>query len=170
MTVEEAIKTAIEYETRIRDLYLEALEAATDENGKRIFKLMADEEQHHLDYLHKQLVAWQASEELTVEELKTALPSRKKIEASTAKLEAEMNEADYGAEIKMLQKALEAEKVTSGFYRKMVAELPGDAQKMFARFLEIEEGHLALVQAELDSVSKTGFWFGMQEFDLYGGN
>lgn len=170
MTVEQAIKTAIEYETRVRDLYLEALETATDDNGKRIFKLMASEEQHHLDYLYEKLAKQQASGELTIEGLKTALPSKERITESAARLKAEMSEADYGAEIKMLEKALKAEKITSGFYRKMVSELSGPAQKMFARFLEIEEGHLALVQAELDSVSKSGFWFGMQEFDLYGGD
>jgi len=170
MTVEEAIKTAIEYETRVRDVYLEALTKATDDNGKRIFQLMAAEEQHHLDYLYKRLAAWQASGELTVENLRTALPPRGKILEGAKKMQTEMSAADHGVEVNMLKQALEAEKVTSDFYRKMVSKLPGEAQKMFAAFLEIEEGHLALVQAELDSVSKSGFWLGMQEFDLYGGD
>lgn len=168
MTVEEAIKNAIEYETKVRDVYLEALDKATDENGKRIFKLMASEEQHHLDILYATLAKWQASGELTIEGLRTALPSKERIIEGTQKMQAKVSEADYGAEINMLQKALEAEKVTASFYKKMVEELPGEAQKMFAQFVEIEEGHLALVQAELDSVSQSGFWFGVQEFDLYG--
>jgi rubrerythrin len=168
MTVEEAIKTAIEYETKVRDVYLEALEKASDENGKRIFKLMADEEQYHLDYLYSTLAKLQASGELTIEGLRTALPSKERIIEGTQKMQAKVSEADYGVEINMLEKALEAEKVTASFYRKMVAELPGEAQGMFTQFVEIEEGHLALVQAELDSVAHNGFWFGMQEFDLYG--
>jgi rubrerythrin len=168
MTVDEAIKTAIEYETRVRDVYEEALSKATDENGKRIFKLMAAEEQHHLDILYATLAKLQASGELTIEGLRTALPSKKRIIEGTQKMQAKVSEADYGAEINMLQKALEAEKVTASFYKKMVEELPGEAQEMFAQFVEIEEGHLALVQAELDSVSQSGFWFGVQEFDLYG--
>jgi len=168
MTVEEAIKTAIEYETRVRDVYQEAVEKATDEKGRRIFKLLASEEQHHLDYLYAKLATCQTSGKLTIEGLRTALPSKERIIEGTKAMQAEMTEADYGAEINMLKKALEAEKVTASFYKKMVEKLPGDAQKMFARFVEIEEGHLALVQAELDSVSKSGFWFGIQEFDLYG--
>lgn len=168
MTVEEAIKTAIEYETKVRDVYLEALDKATDENGKRIFKLMAAEEQHHLDILYATLAKLQASGELTIEGLRTALPSKERIIEGTQKMQARVSEADYGAEINMLQKALEAEKVTASFYKKMVEELPGEAQKMFAQFMAIEEGHLALVQAELDSVAHNGFWFGVQEFDLYG--
>lgn len=168
MTVEEAIKTAIEYETKVRDVYLEALDKATDENGRRIFKLMAAEEQHHLDILYATLAKLQASGELTIEGLRTALPSKERIIEGTQKMQAKVSEADYGAEVNMLQKALEAEKVTFAFYRKMVEELPGEAQEMFAQFVEIEEGHLALVQAELDSVAHNGFWFGVQEFDLYG--
>jgi rubrerythrin len=168
MTVEEAIKTAIEYETKVRDVYLEALGKASDENGKRIFKLMADEEQHHLDFLYAQLAKWQASEKLSIQYLRTALPSKEKIIQGTKEMKAEVSKKDYGAEVNMLEKAVEAEKVTADFYKRMVSELPGDAQKMFAQFVEIEEGHLALVQAELDSVAHSGFWFGMQEFDLYG--
>ena len=34
--------------------------------------------------------------------------------------------------------------------------------------LEIEEGHVAIVQAELDSLQGMGFWFDMQEFNLEG--
>ncbi|NLI97944.1 hypothetical protein GX441_04710 [bacterium] len=168
MTVEEAIKTAIEYETKVRDLYNEALSKATDPDGKRIFSLMASEEQHHLDYLYAKLAKWQASGELTIEGLRTALPSRKRIEEGAKAMQAQVSKRDYGEEINMLEEALEAEKVTSAFYRKMVSELAGEAQKMFAHFVEIEEGHLALVQAELDSVGRMSYWFGLREFDLYG--
>jgi hypothetical protein len=33
-------------------------------------------------------------------------------------------------------------------------------------FLEIEDGHLAIVQAQLDSVQGMGFWFDIAEFRL----
>ena len=44
MTIEEAIKTAIEYEKRVRDVYVEALDDATNPTARRVFQLMADEE------------------------------------------------------------------------------------------------------------------------------
>jgi rubrerythrin len=69
-------------------------------------------------------------------------------------------------EVEHLKRALAAEKETSAFYRKMVAEMPEERRQLFARFLEIEEGHVAIVEAELDAVSGFGFWFGMKEFDL----
>ena len=48
----------------------------------------------------------------------------------------------------------------------MISESDGDTRKMFSRFLEIENGHIAAVQAELDYVMNTGYWFGFKEFDM----
>jgi hypothetical protein len=50
----------------------------------------------------------------------------------------------------------------------MVKELPQEARPLFSRFLEIEEGHLAIVQAQLDLALGTGFWFDSQEFTIGG--
>lgn len=55
---------------------------------------------------------------------------------------------------------------TSGFYKKMVDEMSDDAQRMFGRFLDIEAGHIAAVQAELDYLSRTGYWLDFKEFDM----
>jgi rubrerythrin len=73
---------------------------------------------------------------------------------------------DHGTELKMLGKALEAERKTSSFYRKMAAELPAEGQKLFQRFVEIEEGHVAIVQAEMDAVTGNGAWFDVLEIKL----
>jgi hypothetical protein len=40
---------------------------------------------------------------------------------------------------------------------------------MFQRFPEIEDGHNAIVQAELDSVQGLGYWFDVEEFKLEAG-
>ena len=58
MTMEEAIKTAIEFETQVRDVYRGAMEDITDPVGKRIFRVLAGEEQNHLDYLQSKLSEW----------------------------------------------------------------------------------------------------------------
>jgi len=55
MTIEEAIKTAIEFETQVRQVYRNAAEGASDPVGKRIFKVLAEEEQGHLEYLRSKL-------------------------------------------------------------------------------------------------------------------
>ena len=48
----------------------------------------------------------------------------------------------------------------------MVRELPEEGKQLFAPFVEIEEGHLAIVRAEIDYLSKTGYWFDFKEFDM----
>jgi rubrerythrin len=169
VTVEEAIKTAIDFETRVRDTYIEAMKHAVDQVGKRVFKLLASEEQEHLDYLGARLDEWQRTGKITVESLATSIPSEKIIRDEVSKLKTHVGEPVRGSELKQLQKAREVEIETSNFYKKMVEELSDEGQVMFARFVEIEEGHLALVQAEIDAVSGLGFWFDIAEFDLEAG-
>jgi len=65
----------------------------------------------------------------------------------------------------MLRKALKLEQETSKFYARMVAEM-GEDGKLFARFLEIEEGHQSIVQAEIDYLEKSGHFFDFQEFTM----
>ena len=66
----------------------------------------------------------------------------------------------------MLEKAIEVERETSNFYKKMVDETGEEGKAFFSRFVEIEEGHLAIVQAELESLQGNGFGFDMPEFKL----
>jgi len=71
--------------------------------------------------------------------------------------------------LELLNDALKVEVETYDYYRMMVEELQGEARELFHRFLEIEEGHQTIVQAEIDSVNRLGFWFDFQEFDLGAG-
>jgi rubrerythrin len=134
-----------------------------------MFKLLASEEQQHVDYLKARLDEWQRTGKITVERLATSIPSDKAIKDQVGKLKTHVGEPVRGSELKQLQRAREVEMETSNFYKRMVEELSNEGQVMFARFVEIEEGHLALVQAEIDAVSGLGFWFDMAEFDLEAG-
>ena len=166
MTITEAISTAIEYEVKVRDVYVDARKQATNDVGRRVFGFLAKEEQGHVDYLHGKLKELEDTGSVTSDDLTTALPSVQVIKEGVAVLENRLAAEDRGDEMKMLKKALQVEVETSNFYKRMVSELEPEGQRFFARFLEIEEGHLTLVQAELDCVSGTGFWFDMQEFSL----
>jgi rubrerythrin len=173
MDLEEAIKTAIEYETLVMKVYDEALSTATDKVGKRIFQVLAEEEKRHLEYLNSRLVEWEDTGEIIIEELDTFIPSKMKIdkEANKLQLKLQPKESDKkfkDTQLKMLKKALEVEEETSNFYKKMVSELSSTGQELFMRFVEIEEGHKAIVQAEIDSVTGIGYWFDMPEFNLSG--
>jgi len=168
MTIEEAIQTAIEYETNVKDVYTSAMTEAKDPVGKRVFKILGDEEQGHLDYLHHKLDELKNTGEVTPETLETCVPSMAVIERGISQLESQMSGEDKGNEIKMLEKALKVEEETSNFYKKMVAELPTKGQDFFKRFVEIEEGHMLIVQAEIDCLKGTGYWFDFKEFSLEG--
>jgi rubrerythrin len=170
MNLEQAIRTAIEYEGKVHKTYAEALDQATDEVGRRVFTTLRDEEKGHLKYLRDRLEEWRATGTITVERLDTAIPSRSVIEAGVKRLKERVVQQtrSRAAEVDLLQRALQVEVETSTFYREMVRTLDREGQQLFARFVEIEEGHQAIVQAELDCVSGLGFWFDTREFTLEG--
>ena len=119
-----------------------------------------------MDYLVSRLEIWQETGKLAVEKLESTIPSRETITRELGRLEKRMSRDDRKDEKQMLSKALKVEVETSNFYQKMVDEMSGEIQQMFARFLEIEDEHINAVQAELDYISKTGYWFDFKEFDM----
>ncbi len=168
MTIEEAIRTAIEYETKVRDCYRDAIAATVGSAGQGFFRLMADEEQEHVDFLVARLKEWKETGAVRGAELTSTVPDRDAIAGGIATMKEGLASAESGAELDSLRKAREVEEATSAFYAKVVAELPGEQRAMFARFLEIERGHLALVRAQIDELTGTGYWFDIQEFNLEG--
>jgi rubrerythrin len=171
MNLEEAITTALDYEGKVYRTYREAMERSTDEVGRRVFKTLCDEEKGHLDYLRQRLDEWRNTGTVTVEELDTALPDIPAIHEGVQRLRervAGKPTSKIGTELEMLRRALQVETETSAFYQQMVRSLDADGKRLFERFVEIEEGHKAIVQAEIDCVSGTGFWFDTKEFDLSG--
>jgi Uncharacterized conserved protein len=168
MTIEEAIKTALVYEKKVQATYEAAAKRAEDGTAKKVFLTLAEEEQGHVTYLESRLLEWQREGHLSDEKLRTVLPSTERIKTGVKRLRSQVaqRKGNHAAELDSLRQALAAEDETSTFYRRMVSELPAEGQQLFARFLEIEDGHAAVVQAEMDSVNQTGFWFDLKEFDL----
>lgn len=166
MRLEQAIKTAMDVEVKIRDLYRQAHDDCKDSAGKRFFAMLRDDEQYHHDYLNDRLTEVKQGGEMIYKVLDTNVPTSDEIASCLNDAEQKMAVEDRGVIQQMLSNALQVEVRTSEFYRKMVSESDGVSQKMFARFLEIEDGHIAAVQAELDYVMNTGYWFDIKEFDM----
>ena len=143
MTLEQAIKTAIEYETKVRNVYLDNVSNIADEAGRRVFEVLGNEEQGHIDYLNSRLVEWQNTGAVSLSSLDSVVPDCDIVEAGVKKLDDHISNRDYGTEREMLKKALALEEETSAFYSSLVDELGNDG-KLFARFMEIEKGHLRL--------------------------
>ena len=169
--LDDALVKALEYERKVRDVYRSAVEQAEDSVGRKVFEVLADEEQGHVDYLEYKLAHLRETGELTCSEIESKLPDHQTIEQGIEKLKKELDRRSEVRPIEeeLLRRALVVEEETSDFYKKMVDELPKEGRDFFFPFLTIEEGHVAIVQAELDSVTQMGFWFDIQEFDLESG-
>ena len=166
MNIEDAIKTAIEYESRVCDLYREAELEMQGETSSRLVKAIYTDEKFHVEYLKEKLRKYLEDGSIVKDEIISKLPSKEEIEREIHKLKTNMTERTLGDNKKILSKLLKAEIETSRFYRKMVDALPDEGKGLFSRFLEIEDAHIALVQAELDYYGNTGFWFDNKEVDM----
>ncbi len=165
MRLDEAILTAIEYETRVRDHYLMSAERIRNKAGRRIFELLANEEQGHIDYLLACLGTWRRDGSVGTFSLFPTAPSAAELRKALVPVAGRQPSEVLDDERQVLDVALNLERETSEYYRRLVGRLQGPAQQMFARFLEIEEGHVAIVQAEIDYLSDNGFWFDFSEFN-----
>jgi rubrerythrin len=168
MNLKEAITIALDFERKVRDHYFRFAKAIEDPQGRKVFEKLGAEEQGHVDYLEYCYSEWQKSGKVPSIQLKTVLPKGKKwIKEAQNKLQARPGKRTAAAtEIEALKQALEFEKQADGFYRKFIAELPEGDRAMFTKFIEIEDGHLELVQAQLDNLQGNGFWFDTMEFRL----
>ncbi len=159
---------AMEYERKIRDLYGEAARQAASPEVKRFFQMLSDDEQRHFDYLTEQLGGWETSRTLKLKPIHSIVPVMGDVEKQTLPVKKELAEEDRGDVKQALSKALKAEVETSDFYRRLTEEFSDDAKELFAGFLAIEENHVAAVQAELDYLNKSGYFFDVREFDMEG--
>ena len=168
MKLDNAIRTALEYEAGVQKAYREAMDKTSDEAGKRVFRALGDEEMGHIQYLKERLDEWQKTGKINVKKLGTSIPTREVINKSLQDLRKTVKPkaTKLILELELLKKALETERKTSLFYKKMVSTLDGEGQQLFRRFVEIEEGHEAIVQAEIDCVSSSGIFMDTLEFGL----
>jgi rubrerythrin len=168
MKLDNAIRMALEYENGVHKAYSEAIKKVSSPPAKRIFEVLASEEMGHINYLQERLEEWQSTGKIKVKKLGTSIPTREVINQSLEDLRKTVKpkRTKLITELELLKKALNAEVKTSKFYKEMVSKLDGEGQRLFARFVEIEQGHEAIVQAQIDSVSGLGVFLDTLEFGL----
>jgi rubrerythrin len=169
MTIDEAIKAALQCEGRVVAVYRDAVDRCQDPIGKQIFKALNEDEISHVYFLEEKLDELRETGHIQPKTLATVVPSYEKIEAAIKAFRAEAATPMAETELKLLRRALAIEVETSELYQRLVRELPAEERGLFERFVEIEEGHKAIVQAEIDSISGSGFWFDVPEFRLEAG-
>lgn len=162
-----ALKTAVQVENNGLLTYLKFARKTRDEFGKNMFIQLALDEFEHRRILEEQLEKLQKGKpceklEIPQSELEQLLP---KIKEKDLKTKGEAGLQDLEA----LNIALELERKAAGFFEEKARLVEDEAAKdLFLRLAKWENVHFNIIQAEIDTINKTGFWFGMAEFRMDG--
>jgi rubrerythrin len=171
MNLQEAIAVAIDFEVKVRDHYLKGTREVKDESGKKFFETLAKEEQGHVSYLAHALSEWKSTGRVPNAPIPSVVPQGVDWVESAKKRLAAMPFVRQASEreLENIKAALALEQEATRFYRSLVAQMPEQDRPLFEGFLSGEDGHLALVQAQLNSVQGLGVYFDMMEFSLEAG-
>ncbi len=161
------LKTAIEVESNGLITYLEFARKTRDVSGKDMFvRLSMDEHEHRMileNVLHKLL----DGEALGI--IKIPVSEIEKVAPKIREKQYKTRGEGGLAETEALEIALDLEKKAAEFFSEKSKEVGNpEAKAMFLRLAEWENVHYDILQAELDSINKTGFWFDIPEFRLDG--
>ena len=165
MKLEEALKTAIEMEENVQAFYEKNASTFKSKIASKIFKTLAEEEQGHVDYLKRRQAKWLENGEIETETLNTIVPNKDLIQNKLQELSKINDKADVASEVEVFKQAQKLELEIAAFYKQMVQELPAPDRLLFEGFLQIEDCHEAIIQAEISSAIGSGIWFDFMEFD-----
>lgn len=162
----DAIKMAVELESKGRKFYMEAAAKTLNETGKRIFNMLADEEQLHLATFKRMLDRSQSYSGWR--ELVKDYPEKSEIPVFGDKARQSLRKAQTD-ELQALRLAMKQEKDAISFFGDIVMMATDEDTKNIFEFIKEQEiYHYDLLQAEYDNITKTGFWFDSAEFRMDG--
>jgi rubrerythrin len=161
----KALEIALNTEKVGLKTYIDFGYRTKDESGKNMFIRLAADEFEHMTILEKQRESIQEKkcwitvklEKSEIEKLTPALKEKVKKVKGTEGLD----------QMSALRTALDMEDRAIKFYREQ-AQISMDpkAKDMYERLVKMEHAHYELIQAEIDYIEKTGFWFNLREFSL----
>ncbi|HJX14236.1 MAG TPA: ferritin family protein [Candidatus Deferrimicrobiaceae bacterium] len=148
--------------------YIKFAKAVKDPKAKNVLINLADDEVGHMTKLEKHLLNLLKGQPWL-------LPKAEEIEAvaavfsSSAYPDLDIREKDLKKvdEIRILGIAVQREIVANKYYLDLAAQTKSaGAKEMFLALAKEEELHMKILQAEIDSIGQSGFWFDMQEFTM----
>ncbi|KYK34447.1 MAG: ferritin family protein [Theionarchaea archaeon] len=139
------LATALELERKGFTFYSEAAKKTENETGKKMFSQLAKEEEEHIGKIKKMFSNLYPQN------------NHKEIPLFNAEI------SEYSGEIDAIRIGIDMEKKSIEFYKNRAK---GNLKSLFNELIEFEKEHLELLQAELDYVQKTGFWFDYFESSL----
>ncbi|UCG39414.1 MAG: ferritin family protein [bacterium] len=162
----EALQIALDTEKKGYRFYKIAAMSSKDPKGREVFEHLAKDEIEHMGVfatLYESLTndePW-----MTYEEAAARFGETPREEIIFPEVPEEPQE-DFD-DLKALEEALEFEKKAVRFYTERAAQAEdGKAEAFYRKLVEIEESHVMIIQAEIDSLSGTGIWLGYQEISL----
>jgi rubrerythrin len=162
-----AIQTAIDLEKEGMQFYKMAEENTQDKMGRKMFNFLALEEVNHMKIFSEIFDDITGSKEWR----KIVREDDQRIKNSPIikKLKESYENNKEKGEIEALSIAMELERRAIDFFKD--AEIKSKDKKSKDAFAKIhleEETHYDLLQAQLDSVNNSGFWFDVAEFKMDG--
>lgn len=162
----EALKLAMEREKGANKFYREAAETTRDPSGKKTFKWLAKEEGRHLAKLGQQFRSV-VGDHKWLEWKRRATPIEKSELPPVSEAVGEMKVG--AAEKDALRQAIESEKQSKAFYKQAAESTPDlHGKAMFNALAKEEEGHLALLEEELEWITRSRQYFTLHRFRLPG--
>ena len=160
-----ALAAAIEAEKQSLRNYLEFAWNTRDSSGKQMFVRLATDEFEHMRLLEAQQAGLARSAQWQPVTIEATVLERLAPRLSDKSLRIRGSEGQN--QLSALNTALDLERSARTFYEEQNRKAEAEpARAMFARLAEMEAAHYALLQAEIDNIQQTGFWFGLREFTL----
>lgn len=159
------LQVAIHAEKKALHNYLEYAHHSQNLTGKETFIRLARDEWQHMDILEQELA--RVKEGLRFKKVSIPISPVEETVSSidhdsvTTREEGEKNEIDD------LALAQQSEKKAMAFYQAKAKEVEDPAAKVILlRLADMESAHYQILQAEMDAISKTGFWMGFREISF----
>jgi rubrerythrin len=161
----KVLRGANESEKEALLTYLKFARQTKDIGGKNMFIRLATDEFGHMILLDNQITnviaqkGWQ-SIEIDRSAVEPLLPKISQKDIQT------MGKAN-ATELSALETARALEQRAIDYYSANAKNtaLP-EIQTTFKRLAEMEEAHYTMIQAEIDNIKKTGFWFDTMEYSV----
>ena len=164
--VAQAIETAIQMEKEGQAFFHQAAEKTNNKLGKAMFERLAAEEITHMETFRKMFDSMSNTEDWHA--VSTQLRSISKPPVFSDAKNKMKAEREPG-EVEALRQAMEIERNAIEFFKDAKSKTDDETVKeIFEKIRQEEEYHHALLQAQYDSVTNSGYWLDTAEFHMDG--
>ena len=163
----QAIKTAIQMEEEGHAFYMKAAAETQNEMGKKMFQQLAKDELEHKQTFSAMFD--KVADPATWRKLVASTRGIKELPAFRELSKEQKRSKGMADDANVLRIGMDTEDKSIKHYQKAAKETKDpQAKTIFTNIAQQEEYHYNLLQAELDSLTGTGFWFDTAEFRMDG--